>query len=171
MAKKKDAGEQALDIRDFGEVFLDTGMVYSRAAVDYAGISTKKIQKQDNICFGFYGPFIRKVVFNGPTTIVFWSDNTKTVVKCGPDDIFDKEKGLAMAICKKMACNDTRFHKVFKQWCKPDETNEDEVAYSKAMKELNQMAAQTRDGIERFLTKAYMAMHSGYSAADKNEKK
>ena len=166
MAKKqKDAGVQALDIRGFGEVFLDTRMV------DYAGISTKKIQKQDNICFGFYGPFIRKVVFNDPATIVFWSDNTKTVVKCGPDDVFDKEKGLAMAICKKMACNDTRFHKVFKQWCKPDETNEDEVAYSKAMKELNQMAAQTKDGIERLLTKAYMAMHSGYSAADKNEKK
>lgn len=171
MARKKDAGKQALNIRGFGEVFLDTGMVYSRAAVDYAGISTKKIQKQDNICFGFYGPFIRKVVFNDPATIVFWSDNTKTVVKCGPDDIFDKEKGLAMAICKKMACNDTQFHKVFKQWCKPDETNEDEVAYSKAMKELNQMAAQTKGGIARLLTEAYMAMRSGYSAADKNEKK
>ena len=159
MAKKKDAGEQALDIRGVGEVFLDTGMVYSRAAVDYAGISTKKIQKQDNICFGFYGPFICKVVFNDPATIVFWSD-----------DIFDKEKGLAMAICKKMACNDTRFHKVFKQWCKPDEANEDEVAYSKAMKELNQMAAQTKGGIASLLTKAYMAMRSGYSAADKKEK-
>lgn len=68
---------------------------------DYAGISTKKIQKQDNICFGFMGPYILKVVFNDPATIVFWSDNTKTVVKCGPDDIFDKEKGLALAICKK----------------------------------------------------------------------
>lgn len=38
---------------------------------DYAGISTKKIQKQDNICFGFMGPYIRKVVFNDPATIVF----------------------------------------------------------------------------------------------------
>ena len=26
---------------------------------------------------------ILRVVFNGPATIVFWSDKTKTVVKCG----------------------------------------------------------------------------------------
>ena len=39
------------------------------------------------------------VIFNNESTIVFWSDNTKTVVKCGDADIFDKEKGLAMAIC------------------------------------------------------------------------
>lgn len=65
------------------------------------------------------------------------------MVKCGPDDIFDKEKGLAMAIVKKMAGNDSRFHKVFKEWCKPDETNEDALAYTKAMKELGQMAART----------------------------
>lgn len=126
---------------------------------DYAGISTKKIQKQDNICFGFMGPYILKVVFNDPATIVFWSDNTKTVVKCGPDDIFDKEKGLALAICKKMACNDTRFHKVFKKWCKPDETNEDAGAYAKVLKELNQVAAQTKDGIAGLLAKMSAAMH------------
>lgn len=102
---------------------------------------------------------IRKVIFNDPATIVFWSDNTKTVVKCGPDDIFDKEKGLALAICKKMACNDTRFHKVFKKWCKPDETNEDAGAYAKVLKELNQVAAQTKDGIAGLLAKMSAAMH------------
>lgn len=126
---------------------------------DYAGISTKKIQKQDNICFGFMGPYIRKVIFNDPATIVLWSDDTKTVVKCGPDDIFDKEKGLAMAIVKKMAGNDSRFHKVFKQWCKPDEINEDAFAYTKAMKELNQVAAQTKDSIAGLLAKMSAAMH------------
>lgn len=126
---------------------------------DYAEISMKKIQKQDNICFGFMGPYIRKVVFNDPATIVFWSDNTKTVVKCGPDDIFDKEKGLAMAICKKMACNDTRFHKVFKQWCKPDEINEDALAYAKTMKELDQVITPTKDDIAGLLAKMSAAMH------------
>lgn len=102
---------------------------------------------------------IRKVIFNDPATVVLWSDGTKTVVKCGPDDIFDKEKGLAMAIVKKMASNDTRFHKVFKQWCKPDETNEDAGAYAKVLKELNQVAAQTKDGIAGMLAKMSAAMH------------
>ena len=102
---------------------------------------------------------IRKVIFNDPATVVLWSDGTKTVVKCGPDDIFDKEKGLAMAIVKKMAGNDTRFHKVFKQWCKPDEINEDAGAYAKVLKELNQVAAQTKDGIAGLLAKMSAAMH------------
>ena len=44
---------------------------------------------------------IEKVIFNDPATIVFWNDGTKTVVKCRVGDIFDHEKGLAMAIVKK----------------------------------------------------------------------
>ena len=44
---------------------------------------------------------ITNVIFNNPATIVFWSDGTKTVVKCDERDEFDPEKGLAMAICKK----------------------------------------------------------------------
>lgn len=44
---------------------------------------------------------IKDVKFNPPATIVFWSDGTKTVVKCQANDKFDPEKGLAMAISKK----------------------------------------------------------------------
>lgn len=44
---------------------------------------------------------IKDVKFNPPATIVFWSDGTKTVVKCQANDKFDAEKGLAMAISKK----------------------------------------------------------------------
>lgn len=47
-------------------------------------------------------PRIKKVIFNKPATIVFWTDGTKTVVKCGDGDVWDEEKGLAMAICKKL---------------------------------------------------------------------
>lgn len=63
-----------------------------------------------------YGNDIQKVIFNNPATIVFWKDGTKTVVKCGPDDIYDAEKGLAMAICKKVYGNENFFHKIFKKW-------------------------------------------------------
>ncbi len=47
-------------------------------------------------------PQLKKVIFNKPATIVYWSDDTKTVVKCGKDDKWDEEKGLAMAISKKL---------------------------------------------------------------------
>lgn len=59
---------------------------------------------------------IEKVIFNDPATIVFWNDGTKTVVKCGNDDTFDPEKGLAMAISKYFFDNAGYFNDVFKQW-------------------------------------------------------
>lgn len=46
-------------------------------------------------------PNIVKIIFNNPATIVYWSDDTKTVVKACDKDTFDKEVGLAMAIAKK----------------------------------------------------------------------
>ena len=59
---------------------------------------------------------IKKVIFNNPATIVFWSDGTKTVVKCGDNDTFDPEKGLAMAISKKFFDNMGYYYDVFKKW-------------------------------------------------------
>lgn len=140
-------------------------------AIDYSRQSTERVEKNDIVRLGMCNVSIRKVIFNDPATIVLWSDGTKTVVKCGPDDIFDKEKGLAMAIVKKMAGNDGRFHKVFKEWCKPDGMHEVATTSTQVLKELNEMAAQTNDSITSLLTEVYMAMHRGYSAADKNEKK
>lgn len=58
---------------------------------------------------------IENVIFNGPATIVFWSDGTKTVVKCN-NDLYDKEKGLAMAIVKKFLGNKGNYYNVFKKW-------------------------------------------------------
>lgn len=128
--------------------------IYTAMAIDYSRQSTERAEKNDIVRFGMCNVNIRKVIFNNRCRI-----GTKTVVKCGPDDIFDKEKGLAMAIVKKMAGNDSRFHKVFKKWCKPDETNEDAGAYAKVLKELEQVAAQTKDGIAGLLAKMSAAMH------------
>ena len=133
--------------------------IYTAMAIDYSRQSTERAEKNNIVRLGMCNVNIRKVIFNDPATVVLWSDGTKTVVKCGPDDIFDKEKGLAMAIVKKMAGNDSRFHKVFKEWCKPDETNEDALVYTKAMKELGQMAARTKDSIADLLAKMSAAMH------------
>lgn len=51
-----------------------------------------------------------RVIRNGPATIVFWKDGTKTVVKCHDED-YDAEKGLAMALCRKLwgRCQTERF--------------------------------------------------------------
>lgn len=59
---------------------------------------------------------IKKVIFNAPATIVFWEDGTKTVVKCGEGDVFDPEKGVAMAIAKKALGNQGNYYNQFKKW-------------------------------------------------------
>ena len=69
--------------------------------------------------------FIKKVKFTPPATIVFWTDNTKTVVKCSGED-YDPEKGLAMCICKKMLGNKGNYYEVFKKWL-PKEDDSDVV--------------------------------------------
>lgn len=61
-------------------------------------------------------PDIKKVIFNNPATIVFWSDGTKTVVKA-KNEPFDKEKGLAMAIAKKTLGNKGNYFEIFKKYC------------------------------------------------------
>lgn len=65
-------------------------------------------------------PTITNVIFNPPATIVFWSDNTKTVVKCDFDqEPYDPEKGIAMAISKKMiGDNKYEYYNTFKHWLK-----------------------------------------------------
>lgn len=60
-------------------------------------------------------PGIKKVIFNDPATIVFWKDETKTVVKA-QDDKYDKMVGLAMCISKKVLGNKGNYYNVFKKW-------------------------------------------------------
>ena len=64
-----------------------------------------------------YGPQIKDVIFSPPATIVFWKDNTKTVVKAEGEE-YDPEKGLAMAIAKKTLGNKHDYYNTFKKWLK-----------------------------------------------------
>ena len=64
---------------------------------------------------------IRDVIFSDPATVVFWNDNTKTVVKTRGGEKYDKEKGLAMAIIKKITGNTGNYYEIFKEWCGDEE--------------------------------------------------
>ena len=59
---------------------------------------------------------IKDVIYNAPATIVIWDDGTKTVVKTQNGETFDKEKGLAMAVLKKIHGNTGRYYGLFKKW-------------------------------------------------------
>lgn len=62
-----------------------------------------------------------RIEFHDPATIVFWNDDTKTVVKTRHGDKFDKEKGLAMAIAKKVMGNTNKYYDVFEEFCFDEE--------------------------------------------------
>ena len=55
------------------------------------------------------------VIFNDPATIIIWADGSKTVVKA-ENEKFDPEKGLAMAISKKVLGNKHDYYEVFKRY-------------------------------------------------------
>lgn len=86
-----------------------TEEVYKRMMNSFYGVSRSTTME------------IKKVIFNDPATIVIWKDGSKTVVKCGDGDVFDPEKGLAMAIAKRVYGNKGRYYETFKKWL-PKET-------------------------------------------------
>jgi len=63
---------------------------------------------------------IDKVIFHDPATIVYWKDGTKTVVKCGPNDTYSKETGLALCYMKKVLGNKGNYNNVFRKWIKEE---------------------------------------------------
>lgn len=70
---------------------------------------------------------IKRVIFNAPATIVFWSDGDKTVVKA-VNEPFDPEKGLAMAITKKLLGNNKgSYFNELKKWLPPKEVVENDA--------------------------------------------
>ena len=101
------------------------------------------------------GTNIKKVIFNNPATIVFWSDGSKTVVKAHLDD-YDPEKGLAMAIAKKALGNEGNYYNVFKKWLPKDDeaietdrTSLDELFYDQKVNDiLNKAVEDIRKSIK-----------------------
>ena len=138
--------------------------IHKGMAIDYSRQSMEQAKKNDIVKFGMCSVSIRKVIFNDPATIVLWSDGTKTVVKCGPEDTFDMEKGLAMAIIKKMAGNDNRFHKVFKQYTKKKKKEPGSIgSISDIMAGLNQAAAIATKTVHE------LAAHMAAAKAERGE--
>ena len=85
---------------------------------------------------------IEKVIFNNEATIVIWNDGKKTIVKCQEGETFDKEKGIAMAICKRALGNSPYFNNYFKKWISEAKVENSKVkkADKKRKKEVSKLA-------------------------------
>jgi hypothetical protein len=83
---------------------------------------------------------IKDVIFNPPATIVFWSDDSKTVVKA-ENERYDPEKGLAMAIAKRALGNQGNYFDTFKKYV--------DAWMKKLEEEFAKFAGAHADGTER----------------------
>lgn len=60
---------------------------------------------------------IKKVHFNNPATVILWTDGTKTIVRAqSGDEVYDPEKGMALAIAKKFLGNKGNYYNVFDKY-------------------------------------------------------
>ena len=74
-------------------------------------------------------PEIKKVHFSNGVTVVIFDDGTKSIVKCQEGETFDPEKGLAMAICKKVLGTNksgSNYYDEFKKWLPKEEEKKEE---------------------------------------------
>lgn len=102
------------------EVILDTGRELEFLAKDLYvdSVHNYHIRKMDTKKIPTPAiASIKRVIFNPPDTIVFWSDGKKTAVKCSKNESFDPEKGLAMAIVKRTQGNCENYYKDISKWC------------------------------------------------------
>lgn len=70
---------------------------------------------------------IKKVIYKNPATIVYWNNGEKTVVKCGENETFDPEKGLAMAIIKHLLGNEGNYYNEFKKFLPKEDVGTEPV--------------------------------------------
>ena len=107
---------------------------------------------------------IKDVIFAPPATIVYWSDGSKTVVKCSKKDVFDPEKGLAMAIAKRCGGNKGSYYKAIQNWVeKSGKKYPGKPAAGKAvdLDVLKKYSSEANKDFEKFLSAAASNNQSG----------
>ena len=100
---------------------------YAKSYIDYC--KNDKITTFGTINTQPYDDYTKVILNNAyGSTNLFWSDGTKTVVKCGDNDIYDTEKGLAMAVAKKFLGTNkshSNYMDKFKKWLPKEEEMSD----------------------------------------------
>lgn len=150
-----------------GELIADRG---GNWRIRYGGLNAgKKSTSATNAAA------IKRVIFNPPATIVYWSDCTKTVVKCNVNDIFDPEKGLAMAIAKRCAGNTSAYYAEIRHWvaeCGKDYpgkpyTESSSIENNCHGKPYMESASNEKDTLKKYIAQAKKSYETALEAATK----
>ena len=63
--------------------------------------------------------YIKKVLYNNPVTVVWWSDDTITRNKCPENATYNPDSGLMFCIAKKLFGNEN-IAQIFNEWSLPE---------------------------------------------------
>ena len=132
-----------------GDLIADRG---GNLSIRYGGLNAGK-----KSTFAANTAAIKDVIFAPPATIVYWSDGSKTVVKCSEKDVFDPEKGLAMAIAKRCGGNKGSYYKEIQNWVeKSGKKYPGKTAAGKAvdLDVLKKYSSEANKDFEKFLNAA-----------------
>ena len=139
-----------------GDLIADRG---GNLSIRYGGLNAgKKSASAANTAA------IKDVIFAPPATIIYWSDGSKTVVKCSEKDVFDPEKGLAMAIAKRCGGNKGNYYKEIQNWVeKSGKKYPGKPATGKAvdLDVLKKYSSEANKDFEKFLSAAKSNNQSG----------
>ena len=139
-----------------GDLIADRG---GNLSIRYGGLNAgKKSASAANTAA------IKDVIFAPPATIIYWSDGSKTVVKCSEKDVFDPEKGLAMAIAKRCGGNKGNYYKEIQNWVeKSGKKYPGKPAAGKAvdLDVLKKYSSEANKDFEKFLSAAKSNNQSG----------
>ena len=93
-----------IEVAANGDLYLDKSSldIYNGMTADQKNLMYNMIIADRKYMSSFNKAKIDRVIFNGPATIVFWSDGDKTVVKCMESDTYNYETGVAMCMLKKI---------------------------------------------------------------------
>lgn len=87
--------------------------LYPRVMVHYGKYNIGTVDKSTRSLRAIYELKVEKIITNGPATIVFWEDGTKTVVKISDSDMedgkYDIYAGVSYAIAKKLFGSNSAF--------------------------------------------------------------
>lgn len=103
---------------------------------------------------------IKDVIFAPPATIVYWSDGSKTVVKCSEKDVFDSEKGLAMAVAKRCGGNNGSYYKEIRNWAEKSGKKYPGKPYTES-------SSVENDALKKYIAQAKRSYEAALDAAAK----
>ena len=90
---------------------LCTTAIARRPMVHYNKYNIGTVDKGTRSLRAIYELKVEKIITNGPATIVFWNDRTKTIVKRDNYDEDDLYDAVANALAKKIFGSTSKFHK------------------------------------------------------------